>query len=99
MKANVDEQACVGCGLCCETCPEVFELKDGVAIVKLTPVPKSQEKECKKATEDCPASAIRLEDQFDNKQTPCRCVIDATYRDTVFTSWTSGQDVACTSYT
>lgn len=62
MKAKVDEQACVGCGLCCETCPEVFELEKGVAVVKLTPVPSQHEQACKKAAEDCPASAIHLED-------------------------------------
>ncbi|GAH99283.1 unnamed protein product, partial [marine sediment metagenome] len=34
MKAVVDKDLCTGCGLCEDTCPEVFEVKDGIAIVK-----------------------------------------------------------------
>jgi ferredoxin len=28
MKAVVDKDLCTGCGLCEDTCPEVFEMKD-----------------------------------------------------------------------
>lgn len=28
MKASVDRDICIGCGLCEITCPEVFELDD-----------------------------------------------------------------------
>ena len=34
MKAIVDEETCIGCGLCAETCPEVFEMVDDKAHVK-----------------------------------------------------------------
>ncbi len=34
MKAVVDHDLCIGCGLCEDTCPEVFQLKDdGLAYV------------------------------------------------------------------
>ena len=34
MKATVDQAACIGCGLCANDCPEVFEMNADKAIVK-----------------------------------------------------------------
>ncbi|MBN3038009.1 MAG: ferredoxin [Candidatus Omnitrophica bacterium] len=61
MKAKVNEELCVGCELCVNTCPEVFEMQDGKAIVKADPVPQEAEENCKKSKEDCPVEAIELE--------------------------------------
>ena len=39
MKAIVDHDLCIGCGLCEETCPEVFRLRDdGLAYAIMDPV-------------------------------------------------------------
>ena len=62
MKAIVDEDTCTGCGLCEETCPEVFELVDGLAKVKADPVPGDQEETCREAADACPVEAIAIED-------------------------------------
>jgi ferredoxin len=62
MKANVDADECVGCGLCEETCPEVFELKDDVAVVKVEIVPPEVEEKCREAADGCPVEAISVED-------------------------------------
>ena len=60
MKAKVDAEACIGCGLCVSTCPEVFEMKDDKAVVIVAVVPKGAEENCRKATEECPVTAIAI---------------------------------------
>lgn len=61
MKAIVDADACTGCGLCVDACPEVFDLGDDVATVKADPVPADAEDDCREAAESCPVDAITIE--------------------------------------
>jgi len=58
MIAIIDKEACVGCGICADTCPEVFEMQDGVAVVIADVVPKAAEDTCKEAASNCPVQAI-----------------------------------------
>jgi len=58
MKAKVDPDLCVGCGLCVQTCPEVFRLEEDKAVVYVIPVPKDAEKRCPQAADECPTTAI-----------------------------------------
>ncbi len=62
MKAVIDPEACTGCGLCAETCPEVFELTDDVAAVIVDQVPEDSMDTCKQAAEECPLEAISIEE-------------------------------------
>jgi ferredoxin len=63
MKAIVDSEACTGCGLCPQICPEVFEMDDkNIAIVKVAPVPSGLADKVKESVESCPVSAITIED-------------------------------------
>ncbi len=63
MKARVDEELCTGCGLCEETCPEVFEMgEDSIAKVKVDVVPAEAEETCREAAEQCPVEAIQIEE-------------------------------------
>ncbi len=62
MKATVDEETCIGCGLCAETCPEVFEMNDDKAQVKVSEVPEGAQETCKEAAENCPVEAIQVEE-------------------------------------
>ena len=61
MKAIVDEETCIGCGLCAETCPEVFEMDDDKARVKMDEIPGNLIDSCREATENCPVEAIQIE--------------------------------------
>jgi ferredoxin len=63
MKAIVDEDTCTGCGLCEETCPEVFRLgDDDVADVIVGEIPPEAEDAAREAAEGCPVEAIKIEE-------------------------------------
>jgi ferredoxin len=61
MKAVVDADLCTGCELCTQTCPDVFEMEDDVAVVKGDEVPAGSEDCAKQAAEECPVEAIKIE--------------------------------------
>lgn len=63
MKVSVDADACTGCGLCIETCGEVFEMgDDSIAVVKVAEVPADVADACREAADGCPVEAIAVED-------------------------------------
>lgn len=64
MKAYVDKDTCIGCGLCPSICEEVFQMQDdGKAhvIVEDEEVPKEAEDLAKEAESSCPVAAIKVE--------------------------------------
>lgn len=57
-KVSVDNSTCVGCGLCEQSCPEVFEIQgDGIAHVKAQNCAVHNLKEI---SEQCPVSSIAI---------------------------------------
>jgi len=62
MKATLDRSGCISCGLCAQTCPEVFRMADdGVAEVWLEDVPAEAEGAAVEAQDGCPVSVITVE--------------------------------------
>ena len=61
MKAKVNAELCVGCGLCVSTCPDIFEMKDDKAVTKTDVVSAQAEETCRQAKDDCPVEAIIIE--------------------------------------
>ena len=63
MFAEVDKDACIGCGACVDTCPEIFKMEDdGLAAAYKNPTPSELLESAKEAAEGCPTEAIHLEE-------------------------------------
>ena len=60
MKVRI-EDSCTACGLCVDTCPEVFEMGDEIAEVIVGNVPPELEDTVQQAADECPVEAIIVE--------------------------------------
>lgn len=60
MKAVIDPDVCIGCGLCADTCAAVYRMEGDKAVVSVEAVPKDQEACAKKGAEECPVEAIKI---------------------------------------
>lgn len=57
---KIDEEACIGCGVCSSMCPDVFELGDD-DIAKVINPDGCNGCDCEEAADACPTDAIILE--------------------------------------
>lgn len=62
MKAFVDGNTCISCGLCEGICPEIFSLETGISIVKEEDVPEEYVDATREACDSCPVDAISVEE-------------------------------------
>lgn len=60
LKKVTIEEGCIACGLCSETCPEVFEMDD-LATVKKGVNYSDYEEQIKEVAESCPVEVIKYE--------------------------------------
>ena len=60
MKVTI-EDTCTACGLCVDTCPEVFEMGDETAQVIVDEVSAEYEDAVQQAADECPVEAIIIE--------------------------------------
>lgn len=60
MKVRIDD-TCTACGLCVESCPDVFEMGDDAAQARMNEVPEELEVAVRQAADECPVEAIIVE--------------------------------------
>ncbi|MBU0676172.1 MAG: ferredoxin [Proteobacteria bacterium] len=61
----VDHELCIGCGVCTDICPEVFEILEDKSVVV---GPEHCEGcDCEEAIDSCPVDAIEWEDDDDDE--------------------------------
>ena len=59
MKIKVNQENCIGCGLCVSSAEDLFELNDdGISVAKVDTVPEDKQDTAKEAIENCPVAAI-----------------------------------------
>lgn len=64
MKASIDRDGCISCGLCASTCPQVFRMADdGLAEVYVEEVPEDEEDMAQESAEGCPVSVIHIDEE------------------------------------
>lgn len=61
MKANI-KKGCIGCGLCTDICPSVFQMTKKLYAEVYNEVSDQDINDAKEAVQNCPVSIISLED-------------------------------------
>lgn len=61
MKASVDQDGCISCGLCIDLCPEVFSYnEDDVSVAIEGEIPENALERAEESRDGCPVSVIDL---------------------------------------
>ena len=57
---KVNQETCIGCGLCPSVCPEVFEMDEKTNKAKVKPKANLKSKCIQEAIDSCPVNAISM---------------------------------------
>lgn len=61
MKATVNQDTCIGCGMCIDICPEVFKYnEDGKSESTVDDIPENLQEKANESAEVCPVEAIAV---------------------------------------
>jgi len=62
MRVKVNQEKCIGCGLCINQCPEIFEFNENNKSRVKAGADFEKNKECiKESVQSCPVAAIEAE--------------------------------------
>ena len=62
VKARIDEELCVGTGVCEATAPDLFEIgDDGISHVLVDFVPEDRLQAAREAAANCPTRALKVD--------------------------------------
>ncbi len=60
MKVLIDKEKCIGCGLCANMAPDIFEMQEDKACVTVDEVPSELEETATETKNSCPVDAISI---------------------------------------
>ena len=60
MKVSLVREECIGCGVCCQVCPDVCSLDEEAGVAKVLR-PETELPCVREAEESCPVGCIRVE--------------------------------------
>jgi len=58
MKAVVDSEKCIGCGLCVQVAPEIYEMQEDKAVTLVDEIAEDKMEDAKNGADQCPVTAI-----------------------------------------
>lgn len=61
MKAIINRDGCIGCGLCAGICPEVFRMADDGLAEVYSDIEPETENMAEEAAENCPVDVISVD--------------------------------------
>ena len=62
MKVRIDQETCIRCRICVETCPEIFTMAEDEILVSFEILPEEAEERVRQAAADCAVEAIIFEE-------------------------------------
>lgn len=60
MVLQIEDEKCIGCGVCTSMLDSVFEMDDEIGLAKIITTDGAKEKEILEAVESCPIEAISI---------------------------------------
>ncbi|KJJ84063.1 ferredoxin [Candidatus Omnitrophus magneticus] len=60
MKAVIDKEACIGCGLCVQIAPSVYKMDGEKAVVSGQQIAQANLEDARTAMDQCPVAAITI---------------------------------------
>jgi ferredoxin len=60
MKAIVDQESCIGCGVCAQVAPEIYEMQGDKAVALVEEIAEDKVDSAKEGADQCPVDAISV---------------------------------------